>query len=105
LPISIKQTDFSIRTRSNFFKLFNNKEKSFIITCKNARLNKVISTNSSLQNLAYFTSKTQFELMVYAKIKNNKYKINTEYNLIFENREKVVIFLIQFYKDLIDELY
>ena len=42
--------------------------------------------------------------MIYSKINENKYEVITEYNIIFENRENVIIELIQFYKYLINEL-
>ena len=35
LPISNSQFEFSIRTRSHFFKLFKKDKKSFIIKCNN----------------------------------------------------------------------
>jgi len=105
LPVSSKQKEFSIRTRNHFFKLFRKDKKSFIIKCKNEHFKKSISDNLSLCNLEKYTFNTQFELTVYGKGDYNGYEIKTEYNLIFENRENVLIALIQFYKDLIKGLY
>ena len=104
LPIRNNQTEFSIRTRNHFFKLFKKDKKSFIIKCENESFKKSISDNISLHNLEKYTFNTQFELAVYGKADNSEYEIKTEYNLIFENRENVLLALIQFYKDLINRL-
>jgi len=103
LPISIKQTEFSIRTRSHFFKLFSKDENAFIIKCLNDNLKNYFHTN--LNALEKYTLETQFELSINGALNNSRFEIITEYNLIFENREKVLIALIQLYKDLINNLY
>jgi len=105
IPRSNKLSEFSIRTRSHFFKLFRKDKKSFIIKCQDEKLKDFISKNISLSHLQEYTLNTQFELIIHCTIDNNRYEINAEYNIIFENRENVVLALIQFYKDLINKLY
>jgi hypothetical protein len=104
LPLNSGLYDFSIRTRSHFFKLFVKDKKSFIIKCNNEKFKKTISENLSIKKLQGYTLNTQFELMIYCKINENSHEIITEYNIIYENRENVLIELIQFYKYLINEL-
>jgi hypothetical protein len=104
LPIYNDKTDFSILTRSHFFKLFKKDKKSFIIKCENPDLYKFISNLNTIDNLEVLTLNTQFELSIFGTYENNEFNIIAEYNLIYENRGNVITELIQFYKDLITEL-
>lgn len=95
--------EFSIRSQSNFLRLFRRSKSSFIIKCKNISQKLLLANNKYLTKLDFLAKESQFELTLFVKKTKGVYNLITEYNLLYENRKETLILLISFYKDLIDQ--
>ncbi len=105
LPISLKASEFEIRTKTHLSTLFSiNKKSRFKIVTQDQGLYSFLKNNKSLQSLNTVAKADIFEPIIEGEIIDSSYVVKVTYHLEFDNWTQVLEPLISFYKELINFL-
>ncbi len=105
IELGTKISNFEISSRSHFWKLFNKRSNILKVECNNVSLKSTLEKliiNTGLEKIA---KENLFQPNIFTK--SNDYKdlaIITEYHLNFPDKKGALISLIQFYKQIIDNI-
>jgi hypothetical protein len=94
--------NFEITTRNHLAILFSSNKNRFTLETEDSILQKFIENNTAYQELHAVSKRTKFLPTITGTNNEESYKLLTEYDLFFDQRNETFMPLIQFYKDLID---
>ncbi|WP_299097911.1 hypothetical protein [uncultured Winogradskyella sp.] len=96
--------NIELTTRSHFSRLLSFKAKRWSIKSSNRLLERTILENLKATQLTELAEKDAFEPIIKGYQKNENYILNTQFYLGFNNKEKTLVPIITFYKNMIDYL-
>lgn len=102
LPKQAEKKVFSMETKGQFYQLMHRRELPILINTEFPPLYNRIEVSNPFHHLCERAKADRFEPEIKGFNKNDEYIIECVYHLAFNNKELVLIPLIQFFKTLID---
>lgn len=104
LPKLSGRSEFEITTKSHFMTLFSKKKQRLNISCEDETIVYILTRALNASWLNEYLQKAAFDPYIKGENVDGKFRIRTEYHLIFEGKHEVIKPLINFYKTLIEEI-
>lgn len=99
---SLILSNFDIKYKSHYWRLFNRKSNILTIKSDNQKLNQYLQDKLISSRLENISRKSQFEPTITGFRNDKHYNISTSYSLQFHHKREVLKPLISFYKSIID---
>lgn len=94
--------EFRIKTKGQFWLIFNKTKDKFEIECENSNFKEWLLNRLKILGLDRISRDSLFEPKIFGRKEEGGFEIVTKYHLEFSNKENVIRPLIEFYKALID---